>query len=92
LTCGEGLAYYARFLSTLEVRPFHRDIEAAKLPVLILAPTKSRNTSLEDQQKYKEGIPGCKLVVIDGRGHEIFVDKAEECQKAVLEFVGSIGK
>jgi pimeloyl-ACP methyl ester carboxylesterase len=76
----------------LEVRPFHRDIEAAKLPVLILAPTKSRNTSLEDQQKYKEGILGCKLVVIDGRGHEIFVDKAEECQKAVLEFVGSIGK
>ena len=92
LTRAEGLARYAKFLSSLDVRQFHQGIREAKLPVLILAPTRSRNTNLEDQMKYKETIPDCRIVEIDGRGHEIFVDKAEECQKTLLDFLREVKK
>lgn len=92
ISSGEGFAQYAKFLSKLEIRPFYKKLEASKLPVLILAPTKSRNTPFRDQQKQRDSIQGSKFVVVDGHGHEIFVDKAEECQNAVLEFVGNVHK
>lgn len=90
LSSGEAFAQYAGFLRTLEIRPFYPQIDTKTLPVLILAPTKSRNTSLEDQKQQHESIPGSKLVIVDGVGHEIFVDKAEECQEAVLQFLGAV--
>ena len=86
----EGFAQYAEFLSTLEIRPFHEEIGKAKLPVLILGPTNSRMTSSEDQQKQRDSIQGSKFVPIDGFGHEIFIDKADECQKALLAFLAPI--
>ena len=33
---------------------------------------------------------GSKLVPVDGAGHEIYVDRAKECQKALLEFLGAL--
>lgn len=92
VSSGEGLASYAGFLSKLDVRPMHGLINTLKVPVLILAPTRSRNTSLDDQKQLNEAITGSKMVVIDGLGHEIFVDKGEECQEAVLEFANSLEK
>jgi pimeloyl-ACP methyl ester carboxylesterase len=92
ISTGEGLARYARFLSTLDIRPFYQDVERAKLPVLILAPTQSRNTSIMDQKQQQRSMEGSKLVEINGRGHEIYVDKAAECQQALLNFIRSVRK
>lgn len=89
INSSEGWARYARFLSTFEIRPLYKDIVDSKMPLLILAPTKSRNTPFEDQEAQRDHLPGCTFVVVDGQGHEIFVDKAELCQKAVLEFLES---
>ncbi|RFU27603.1 hypothetical protein B7463_g8724, partial [Scytalidium lignicola] len=84
LSTGEGLARYASFLDKLDVRPMMGDV---KCRTLILAPTTSANTSLQDQEAFRDAIPGAHLVAIDGIGHEIYVDKAKECQEAFLEFV-----
>ncbi|EXJ66156.1 uncharacterized protein A1O5_10772 [Cladophialophora psammophila CBS 110553] len=90
LNSGEGLAQYAKFLSTLEIRSFYEDITKSQLPVLILAPTRSRNTNFQDQQKQRDFLKGCTFEAVDGAGHEIFVDKAQQCQDAVLKFLGNI--
>ena len=87
LNTSEGIAQYARFLGDLDISPFYPKINTKTLPVLILAPTKSRNTSFEDQKRQQSLIKGSQLEKVDGKGHEIFVDKAEQCQQAFLGFL-----
>ncbi|KAI1611227.1 Alpha/Beta hydrolase protein [Exophiala viscosa] len=84
VSSAEGLAKYAIFLSTLDSRPYLKDI---KIPVLILAPVNSAATKLEEQRGIKEAIPNAEMVVINGKGHEIYVEMAAECQDAVLKFL-----
>jgi pimeloyl-ACP methyl ester carboxylesterase len=72
---GEGLASYAEFLSGLDARPYYQDI---KVPMLILAPAQSAATKLEEQRGIQDQVKGSQLVVIEGNGHEIYVEKAEE--------------
>jgi pimeloyl-ACP methyl ester carboxylesterase len=84
---GEGLAQYAEFLSTLDARPF---LDKIKVPTLILSPTQSVAVKVEDMKKLVETIVGSKLVLIEGPGHEIYVTRAEKCQEAFLEFLGSL--
>ncbi|KAL2815243.1 alpha/beta-hydrolase [Aspergillus cavernicola] len=84
LATGEGFARYTEFLSELDVRPLMKDI---KYPTFILAPMRSGNTSLQDQEALKDMISGAKMMAIDGRGHEVYVDKAEDCQVAFLGFL-----
>ncbi|KAL1620814.1 hypothetical protein SLS56_009481 [Neofusicoccum ribis] len=84
---GAGLAGYAEFLSTLDARPF---LKGVKVPMLILAPAHSAATKLEEQKGIHEQVPGSRIVVVEGKGHEIFTEMAEECQQAVLTFLGGI--
>jgi pimeloyl-ACP methyl ester carboxylesterase len=84
VSSGEGLAGYAAFLSSLDARPFLMQIT---IPTLILAPANSAATKLEEQKAVQSNIPGSRLVVIHGKGHEIYVERAEDCQQAVLEFL-----
>ncbi|KAL4862859.1 Alpha/Beta hydrolase protein [Aspergillus spectabilis] len=87
LATGEGFARYAEFLSRLDVRTLMGDV---RCPMPILAPTRSRNTSLQDQEVVRGMIPGARMVPIDGIGYEIYVDKAGECQSAFLGFIEGI--
>ncbi|OBT96280.1 hypothetical protein VE01_05829 [Pseudogymnoascus verrucosus] len=89
VSTGEGLAGYAEFLSSLDSRPF---LEQIKVPTLILAPAKSAATKLEEQEIVQRKIQASKLVVIHGNGHEIYVEKPEDCQREVLEFLKNLGK
>ena len=84
---GEGLAGYAQFLSTLDARPFLKDID---VPMLILAPANSAATKLAEQEELQKQVKGAKIKVVNGRGHEIYVEMPEECQKSVLEFLDSL--
>lgn len=81
---GEGLAQYAEFLSTLDARP---SLERIQCPTLILVPTQSAAVKMEDMKRLKEKIRECRLVCIEGGGHEIFVTRAEACQDALLGFL-----
>jgi pimeloyl-ACP methyl ester carboxylesterase len=84
VSSAEGLARYAIFLSSLDMRPILPQIS---VPVLILAPANSAATRLEDQLAIAREIPRSKLVIIHGRGHEIYSDCAEECTDALLRFL-----
>jgi len=84
---GEGLAQYAEFLSTLDARPF---LEGIQCPTLILAPTESAAVKMEDMKRLKERLRESRLVCIEGGGHEIFVTRAEACQRALLGFLSDL--
>jgi pimeloyl-ACP methyl ester carboxylesterase len=58
-----------------------------KAPTLILAPSRSPITSLNDQIKMRTLIPNAHIAVVEGPGHEIYVDRAEECIEAFLKFL-----
>ncbi|KAF2011779.1 alpha/beta-hydrolase [Aaosphaeria arxii CBS 175.79] len=87
ISSGQGLAGYAKFLSTLDARPYLQDI---RVPTLILAPSQSAAVRVEDMMQLKETIPNARLEVVQGPGHEIYVTQAEKCQQAFLKFVAEI--
>lgn len=87
LSNSEGLAGYAQFLTTLDARPYLSEI---KIPMLILAPANSAATTVEEQKGIQRLVQGAEMEVIHGKGHEIYVDKAEECQASVLSFLSRL--
>ena len=62
-------------------------LHRVKVPTLILAPSRSPLTPLTDQLKMRTLIPDARIAVIEGPGHEIYVDRAEECIDAFLSFL-----
>jgi pimeloyl-ACP methyl ester carboxylesterase len=58
-----------------------------KVPTLVLAPARSPITALSDQLTMRTMIPNARIAVIEGPGHEIYVDQAEECIDAFLKFL-----
>ena len=84
LSDGEGLAGYAEFLSTLDARPY---LEKIKIPTLILAPSQSAATKVEEQRWLAEKISRARLEIIEGPGHEIYVTQAKKCQEVFLDFL-----
>ncbi|KAL2205510.1 alpha/beta-hydrolase [Sarocladium strictum] len=86
-SAAEGLAGYAELLSKLDARPFLKDI---RKPMLILAPMNSAVMSVASMEEVAGQVEGAELRVIDAPGHEIFTSGAEQCQKAVLEFLDSL--
>lgn len=87
LSDGEGLAGYAEFLSTLDARPF---LAHVKVPTLVLAPANSVATTVSEQRAMAEQMPRTKLVVVDAPGHEIYVERAELCQRELLQFLSTL--
>jgi pimeloyl-ACP methyl ester carboxylesterase len=62
-----------------------------KVPTLVLAPSRSPLTPLSDQLTIRNSIPNARMAVVEGPGHEIYVDEPEECISAFLKFLRSIG-
>jgi len=96
-----GLEQYSLFLEELDARPFLKDVN---VPTLILAPTNSTAVPVEYIPSFffllmgrvaeamQKGIKGSKLVFINGAGHEIYVDKAQDCFKELDSFIESLHK
>jgi pimeloyl-ACP methyl ester carboxylesterase len=63
-----------------------------KVPTLVLAPTNSPITSLDDQNWIRDRIPNARIAVIDGPTHEIYVDRPLECLAAVEQFLGELDR
>ena len=76
-----------RAVPTVDVAPLLSQI---KTPTLVLAPSNSAFEPLKGQVAMRDAIPGARIAVIDGKGHEIYVDQAEACAASVLKFVDSL--
>jgi pimeloyl-ACP methyl ester carboxylesterase len=57
------------------------------VPALILAPTRSAATSIEEQESIAATLWQSEIVQIDGAGHEIYIDRANECVSALRNFL-----
>jgi pimeloyl-ACP methyl ester carboxylesterase len=76
-----------RAVPAVDVAPLLSQI---KVPTLILAPASSAFEPLKGQVAMRDAIAGARIAVIDGKGHEIYVDQAEACAAAVLKFINSL--
>jgi pimeloyl-ACP methyl ester carboxylesterase len=70
-----------------DVRPL---LSQVSVPTLILAPTNSALQPLRNQMELYETIPGARIATIEGGGHEIYLDRPEECTTALLQFLHSL--
>ena len=67
------------------------------LPMLIALHTHTHHLSscsslsLDELKMIRDAIPGACIAVIEGRGHEIYLDNAEGCITALLSFLYSLG-
>jgi pimeloyl-ACP methyl ester carboxylesterase len=76
-----------RAVRGFDVRPM---LENVSVPTLVLAPTASALQPLATQVEIYEEIPNAQIATIDGGGHEIYLDRAEECTSAYLRFLHSL--
>jgi len=76
-----------RAVPSVDVAPLLSQI---KVPTLILAPANSAFEPLKGQVAIRDAIPGARIAVIDGKGHEIYADQAEACTTALLRFINSL--
>jgi pimeloyl-ACP methyl ester carboxylesterase len=81
-------------LARLADATLHVDVEqyVAKVgaPTLILAPSSSPLTSIEDQFHLRTTIPDAQIEVFEGRGHNIYLDEPQRCVARVLRFVDEV--
>jgi pimeloyl-ACP methyl ester carboxylesterase len=83
---GIGLPLYSPEANVAET------FRTLKVPTLILAPTNSPITTIDDQNWIKDSIPDSTIALIDGPTHEIYVDKPIECIEEVRNFLSRLPK
>jgi pimeloyl-ACP methyl ester carboxylesterase len=76
-----------RMLADADITPL---LPMVKVPTLVLAPSRSPLTSLSDQLTIHNSIPNARMAVVEGPGHEIYVDEPEECINAFLKFLKTL--
>jgi pimeloyl-ACP methyl ester carboxylesterase len=76
-----------RMLGSADITPL---LPQVKVPTLVIAPSRSPLTSLTDQLTIRNSIPGARIAVVEGPGHEIYVDEPEQCISALLRFLQSL--
>ncbi len=66
---------------------FRRNVGQIKTPTLVLAGTEDRIVPIKFAQQLAEAIPNAKFKVIEGAGHLLFWEKAEEVNQEILNFL-----
>lgn len=86
---GDGLGDHAELLcdSSFDAR---RVMEKIQVPMLMLTPGNSQLVDLNEQKQLRDSVKEAKMEVVDGVGHEIYIDRAEECQEKYLTFLSTI--
>ena len=74
-----------RMLAGADITPL---LSQVRVPTLVIAPSRSPLTSLADQITIRNSIPDARIAVVEGPGHEIYVDEPEQCISALLRFLG----
>jgi len=75
-----------RMLAGADISPL---LPQVKVPTLVLAPAHSPLTPLTDQILIRDSIPGARITVVEGHGHEIYVEDPDTCIAALLAFLRS---
>jgi pimeloyl-ACP methyl ester carboxylesterase len=75
-----------RMLAGADIAPL---LPQVKVPTLVIAPSRSPLTSLSDQLTIRNSIPDAQMALVEGPGHEIYVDEPEQCINALLRFPGA---
>ena len=78
------LAGLAELIATVDLAPILPEV---RVPTLLLSPTRSPLTSLSEQARMRAAIPNARMSTIEGSGHEIYVDRADECIAAYKAFL-----
>lgn len=65
------------------------DLPTITAPTLILHGEEDRMVPLAGPQVLADTIPGSRMTVLAGAGHQFFTDKTEEGSQIVLDFLGS---
>jgi len=76
-----------RIVPGVDIAPL---LSQVKVPTLLLAPARNPITPLSEQVIIRDAIAGARIAVIEGRGHEIYVDDPESCIAALLKFLQSL--
>ncbi len=76
-----------RLVPSVNITPL---LPQVKVPTLVLAPESSPLTPLTEQIMIRDSIPGARIAVIAGHGHEIYLDNAEGCIAALFSFLRSL--
>lgn len=78
-----------RFLAGL-ARPQFEDanLKTIRAPTLVVWGRNDELVPVDDARKFGSGIPGARVVVIDKCGHVPQIEKPEEFNRALLEFLG----
>lgn len=61
-------------------------LSQVKVPTLVIAAARSPFISLQHQVMLRDSIPGARIAVVEGRGHEVYADDPETCTQAVIKF------
>jgi pimeloyl-ACP methyl ester carboxylesterase len=76
-----------RLVPSVDITPL---LPQVKVPTLVLAPARSPISPLTEQVMIRDSIPGARIAVVEGRGHEIYVDDPDACVAAILKFLSSL--
>ena len=76
-----------RVAGSVDIAPI---LSQVQVPTLVLAPARSPITPLTEQVMMRDTIPGARITIIDGPGHEIYVDEPDACINALLTFLRSL--
>jgi pimeloyl-ACP methyl ester carboxylesterase len=89
---GEGLGDHAELLCAKEFDA-RRVMERIKCPMLLLSPGNSKLVDLNEQRQLRDSVGGeARMEVVNGIGHEIYIDQAERCQELYLKFLEDVRK
>lgn len=58
-----------------------------KVPTLVIAGDNDRLIPVENSRILASRIPGAELAIIEGAGHEFFIEAAEEANRTILDFL-----
>lgn len=86
--------YYAwkrQFMAGINFNTDDR-VHQIKAPTLVVAGSEDRVVSTESSKLLSERIPNSRFTVIEGTGHLPFIEKSEEFNKIVLDFLEEEGK
>jgi pimeloyl-ACP methyl ester carboxylesterase len=65
-------------------------VQGIKLPTLIIVGTQDINTPVKYAQYLRNKIADSKLVIIEGATHNVMIEKPDEVNRAIVEFLKSI--
>jgi pimeloyl-ACP methyl ester carboxylesterase len=67
-------------------------VHRIKAPTLVVTGSEDRIVSPEKSKRLAEEIPNSRLITLEGTGHLLFIEKAQEFNKIVLGFLQELSK